>query len=524
MNEYKQALLKEAAAFRELGHRFLRKEVTSAEFKAVSGGMGVYAQRGGEKFMIRLRIPSGIFDFEDLRLIGSYVKKYGLEYVHFTTRQAVQLHDLDIDTLCDIMEDAIIHGLYSRGAGGNFPRNVALSPLSGVDREEAFDVTPYAKAAGEYLMESMTKYRLPRKLKIAFSDSIKDTANATLTDLGFIAVKQGNKQFFKVYVAGGLGSNPKLGLEYDELIKPSEILYYIEGVIRLFMAEGDYENKSRARLRYVPERMGEKEFLNCFRNHVKEVKDALKLKEIKGKVSNRLKEIPMEIAVKNLVDFSRNEVISQKQKSLYTVELHPACGIMPKKELLMLIDYLETQEIQDVRLTMTESMYIRNLTNAGVNEILKIREGIKGDHNISKSVTCIGVPTCQIGILNSRELLQTVLVYLKEKKTPLDYLPSLYISGCTNSCARHQVNALGFAGGKKRIDNQAVEVFELHAGGKVLKEGTRFGKVLGYIKASEIPSFIDRLGHRLYDLKKEYSIYIEEDFNDFETLVKPYLI
>ena len=55
-----------------------------------------------------------------------------------TTRQAVQLHDLDIDSVCDIMEDGIEHHLFTRGGGGNFPRNVSLSPLAGVEKAEAF--------------------------------------------------------------------------------------------------------------------------------------------------------------------------------------------------------------------------------------------------------------------------------------------------------------------------------------------------------------------------------------------------
>ena len=52
------------------------------------------------------------------------------------------------------MKEALDKNIYTRGAGGNFPRNVALSPLSGVDKEEAFDPTPYAVATGEYFMES----------------------------------------------------------------------------------------------------------------------------------------------------------------------------------------------------------------------------------------------------------------------------------------------------------------------------------------------------------------------------------
>ena len=62
------------------------------------------------------------------------------------------------------MKDAIDHDLFTRGGGGHFPRNVALSPMAGVDPEEAFDVTPYATQVGDYFFRNATTYHLPRKL------------------------------------------------------------------------------------------------------------------------------------------------------------------------------------------------------------------------------------------------------------------------------------------------------------------------------------------------------------------------
>ena len=70
------------------------------------------------------------------------------------------------------MEDGLKHGIYTRGGGGNFPRNVALSPLSGVEIGEAFDVTEYALKVNEYLMKDIYKYKLPRKLKVSFSQIV----------------------------------------------------------------------------------------------------------------------------------------------------------------------------------------------------------------------------------------------------------------------------------------------------------------------------------------------------------------
>ena len=138
MEGFNQLLKGEIDDFRELGHRFLKKEVSIGDFKGKSGGMGVYAQRGGEKFMIRLRTNSGVLPLAHLKLIASFLDKYNIKRLHLTTRQAIQLHDLGIDDVCDIMDEAIDHNLYTRGGGGNFPRNVSLSAMSGVGKRGVF--------------------------------------------------------------------------------------------------------------------------------------------------------------------------------------------------------------------------------------------------------------------------------------------------------------------------------------------------------------------------------------------------
>ncbi|MEG0320165.1 MAG: nitrite/sulfite reductase, partial [Niameybacter sp.] len=265
MNNLKKILFDEIEDFRKVGQKFVSKEMSMMEFKHASGGMGVYAHRGGEKFMVRFRIPSGMTDVREMKLVRDITEKYGLKGIHFTTRQAIQLHGLDIEPICDIMKEALELDIYTRGSGGNFPRNVAISPLSGVDRDEAFDVTPYALAVGNHFLERIYTYKLPRKLKVSFSSSEEDSAHCTVQDLGFLAVDKDGKEYFKIYLGGGLGRNPRVAAILDELIEPSDVLYHIEGMICMFKAEGDYENKNKARVRYILERMGEEEFLKCYK-------------------------------------------------------------------------------------------------------------------------------------------------------------------------------------------------------------------------------------------------------------------
>lgn len=273
MNKQDEILKLEISKLREAGHKFVNKEISVGDFKGISGGMGVYAQRGGQDFMIRFRTNSGLMSMDHLELIKNFTKKYRIEDIHFTTRQAIQLHHLKIDDICDIMETALEHKLYTRGGGGNYPRNVAISPMSGVEKGEIFDVTEFALKISEYFMNRITEYKLPRKLKVALSSSDRDAAGATINDLGFIAAQENGEPFFRMYLAGGLGNNPGISIPYDKKVAPKEILYYIEAMINLFIAEGDYNNRAKARTRYIPRRMGIAEFLAAYEKHLIKVKE-----------------------------------------------------------------------------------------------------------------------------------------------------------------------------------------------------------------------------------------------------------
>ena len=120
----------------------------------------------------------------------------------------------------NIMEEAIDHGIITIGGGGDFPRNVMCSPLSGVEKEEYFDVLPYAEAAGAFLMQFIKAEKMPRKLKVCFSNSPANLTHATFRDLGFVATAE---KKFDVYSAGGLGNNPRLGVKVAEGIDPEMI-------------------------------------------------------------------------------------------------------------------------------------------------------------------------------------------------------------------------------------------------------------------------------------------------------------
>ena len=515
-NELKEVLREEIKAYRENGHKFLNKELKMLEFKRLSGGMGSYAHKGGKEFMIRLKTPSGVISKEDFKQIHEWAVKYKLDWVHPTTRQAIQLHGMTIDEVCDLMEEALDYGIYSRGSGGNYPRNVAISPLSGVSKNEVFDVTPYASKINEHIMAKVTEYKLPRKIKIAMSINDEGEPHCTATDLGFVAVKENGQDMFKLFIGGGLGKSPRLGVEFGELVKPLDVLYHVEALTRLFIAEGDYENHNKARIRYIVERMGDKEFIACYKKHLKETYELLDLDiEIEENVITK---------AGKKVSVEDKRLVEQKQDGLYCVYFHPYGGMLKTDVLGELLELTSDMEDIRFRITMNEGLYIINLNGEEAIKVLNFTKGKGGELEVFQSIACVGVPICQMGIGNSQALILSVVDKLKAENISKDLLPKLHVSGCVNSCGVHEIGEIGYTGKMKRVDNVVKKCFELHVGGKFAIGDSALGDIYGEMIEEEIPNFIYDLYLELAKENIKFADWYKVNKDKFTEIAKKYLV
>lgn len=154
----REELREEIRLFHEQTQQFINKQISVKDFKGFSGGFGSYAQRGAQTFMLRLRMNQGVVTKDKLKFLCDTSEQHGVTKLHFTTCQTIQMHDLSGTEIPYIMSDALDHDIVCRGGGGDFPRNVMCSPLSGVDPDEYFDVRPYAECVGDYLLSIVNKF------------------------------------------------------------------------------------------------------------------------------------------------------------------------------------------------------------------------------------------------------------------------------------------------------------------------------------------------------------------------------
>ena len=512
IHEWKQKL----PEFQQKTDAFFAGELDKGSYKGYSGYFGSYAQKGGQASMLRLRTPAGRLTKDKLAVIADMLRTHDVPRLHFTTCQTIQLHDLKTNALYPLMEEALDHDIIIMGGGGDYPRNTMCAPLSGVEQGEYFDVLPYAEAAANYALTLIDAEKMPRKLKVAFSNSPANAPHATYRDLGFVANEDGT---FDVYSAGGLGGFPKLGVKVAEHIEPNQILYYIKAMWLTFRTYGNYENRAKARTRYMQDTLGGADnYANAYKEKLREVYD-----------KDEDLTLPEDLASAGITKtgdgstIADPRVIPQKQEGLYAVAYHPIGGQPDKDVFLALCDLIQSIPDAELRLAPDETAYIVNLTGSEAVRVLALTEEDAARTPFEASVSCIGSSTCQVGVRDSQALLRASVAAVRAANIPANALPKLHISGCPSSCGTHQTSPIGFRGGMKKVGGKPESAFVLSVDGCELQGSESLGRELGAILDADIPKFLVEVGQKVAASGMDFEAWYASNSDTFAAIAQTYI-
>ncbi len=475
-------------AFRRQVERFVRGELSPAAFRVYRVPMGVYEQRQAGTYMVRIRIGAGRASSAQLRCIARLSQEHGNGIVHVTTRQDIQIHDVNIERTPEVLEGLLAAGLSSRGGGGNTVRNITACPRAGVCPCEQFDVSLHALALAQYLLQCDGSYHLPRKFKVAFSGCSADCALAAVADLGFFAHRRGAMKGFAVYAGGGLGAHPAEAVLIEEFIEEHEIFEVAEAVKRLFETYGDRSNKHRARLRYVLARFGREEFARLYRKE----RERVKRHGLEGPTPD-LTETPEPAGGKpSRTERTASDVLPEKSKGFYTLRLILPLGDIAADDLIQVAQIAETCGRGEVRTTQQQDLLIPSVARARLEVVRRQLPhlGINAPRGLPKIVACAGAATCKPGLCLSRGLAQAIADTLARRPVPGAESITLRISGCPNSCSQHLISALGFQGRAQRVNGRLMPCYDVFAGAQIIEGGTRLAEAVGTLPAQRIPAFV----------------------------------
>ena len=407
------------------------------------------------KFMLRLRIPNGILNSNQLSIIASIVARYGEDgSCDITTRQNLQLRGILISDLPEILKRLKIAGINTIQSGFDNPRNVTGNPLAGVDPEEIIDTRKYTLKLDKFLTNSGNGNQefsnLPRKWNTAVAGS-KD--NFLLhNDLVFHPVIHNGELGFSVWVGGILSSVLNdYAIPLNVWITEDQICEVTQSIITLWRDNGERSTRPKGRFRLYLNKIGVEKFRNL-------------LEEKLGK----LKEDPgSDFTIKPRTFFGINR---QKQKGKYYAGIHIPVGRLSASDLQDLSDILKSYGNGDVRLTEDQNIIITNISEEKLfdfkNEACLERFTLRPSNISAGIVSCTGNKYCGFALVNTKDQALKISKELENELTLPEEI-KIHWTGCPNSCGQAYMGAIGLTGKKaKNEKGETVEAFDISIGGE----------------------------------------------------------
>ncbi|MCC7344301.1 MAG: nitrite/sulfite reductase [Deltaproteobacteria bacterium] len=464
--------------------------------------------------MQRIKIPIGGLNAEQLEVLADLAEEYSDGIAHVTTRQDFQLHFIHIDDTPALMRRLAAVGITTREACGNSVRNVTACPYAGVCADEAFDVSPYARALAKFLLGHPDCQDFGRKFKPAFSGCKQHACGlVNIHDVGGIArVREENGQLrlgFEYVVGGGLGAVPFQAKIFDEFLPPEELLPTTQAIARVFARLGEKKNRNRARLKFLIKDLGLEKFQELVREERKILPhDPRWTGLIEAELNQQEKPLREggELPSGGPDDFQRwlkTNIRPQRQKGYSVATVTLPLGDITPDQLRALADIARRFTHETLRTTVEQNIVLRWVSNRDLPDLYAALKavglGASGAGNIFDVVACPGTDTCKLGISASRGLAGELRKRLGEQAARLDQaVQNLHIkvSGCFNSCGQHHVADMGFYGVSRKAGNYTVPHFQVLLGGQWENNGGAYGLPIVAIPSKNIPAVVERLTGR----------------------------
>ncbi|MFM6976694.1 MAG: HEPN domain-containing protein [Sphingobacteriaceae bacterium] len=457
------------------------------KFRSLRLARGIYGQRQPGVQMIRIKLPFGKVNFKQLLSIVDISDEYASGNLHLTTRQDIQIHYVSLDRTPELWQKLEQDDITIREACGNTVRNVTASATAGIDPTEPFDVSPYAQAVFEYFLRNPICQEMGRKIKMAFSSSEADTAFSFIHDLGFIPkIKTENGQQvrgFKVLLGGGLGAQPYMAHAVHEFLAEEELIPYIETVLRVFDRYGERNNRNKARLKFLVQKLGLAEMLRL----IAEERPANKTQTFWiNRDAVALPELPSEVVFQEIVhhdlaaydEWLSTNVFEQKQTGYYGVYVKVTTGDISTEKARKFIAVIKDLVADEIRITQNQGLLLKFVRKAALPQLyaglLSLGLAASGFDSVADITTCPGTDTCNLGISNSTELSRVLETLLMDEYQELVYNRDIKIkiSGCMNSCGQHGLAHIGFHGSSIKANDKVVPAVQVLLGGGILGDGT----------------------------------------------------
>ncbi len=372
---------------------------------------GIYQQRQTDFFMQRVKLAAGVISALQARTVATVAERFGRGTIHLTSRGSMEIHWLAEHALLQVKRELAQAGLTSRGACGGAVRGVTC----GSQGAQGFPLLEsVARRLHRHFTGNARFERLPKKFKIGIEADVS-SGRHLIQDVGLVLsrVEEGRVRF-DLWIAGGLGREPRPGFLLAEDVAEERLIPIIEAVITVYTAHAPPPK----RLKFLAQEFGQEELVRLIKEEAvfgEELPSATGLAEhlVPEPARRHRLEVPL---------FAGNLTSDQLRSLAVFADAH-ADGV-----LMVTTD-------QDIAFLLAEGLLPQE---AAVTLREKSRLTAAADSNVTMRV-CPGNHECRMGLAATRDVAAEILAAAGTRAQGLEWA----VSGCPNSCVQPQLADVG---------------------------------------------------------------------------------
>lgn len=449
---------------------------------------GVCPQRQDDRFMVRLRVAGGILDHVQTSAIATAAHEFAGGWVHLTTRQNVELHSIALEDVPALYARLAPAGVVGRSACGHTIRNVLACPEAATSAEEPFDVSADARWLSSQLVARSRELNvaLPNRLNISLGGCTQCGLEALTNDIGLVACVQDGEPGYQLWAGGSLGTAPRLSLMLRPFLPRPELWPAVWSIVEWFLTEGDVEQVTKGRLKFLIDARGESAFRAAFTKRFASMR-----------VENTLEPPPIALTpsddlVRTLAQAPalgwRHTVRPERRAGYASITVRVPLGDLRADDLVALTELAPAGRIV---LTRDQDVLVPSVPVDDVSRVvgeLGARDlGPEGARGAADVRACPGLSFCSLAITGSQPVAMAIERAMNVRQDlPRDVVIS--VSGCPNSCTKQQVADIGLSGTKVKVAGTVGLGYQLWLGADL--PGGMVGEPVLRLTEHEVPQAV----------------------------------
>lgn len=512
------------AQFRDQTQRYLAGELSEDEFRPLRLQNGLYVQRYAP--MLRIAVPYGMLSSQQLRKIADIARHYDRGYAHVSTRQNIQLNWPALEEVPNILGELATVEMHAIQTSGNCIRNTTTDQFAGVVAGEVEDPRPTCELIRQWSTFHPEFAFLPRKFKIAVNANPDIDRAATLVhDIGLFIVRNAEGEIgYRVYVGGGLGRTPIVASMIRDFLPRTELIAYLDAVLRVYNLHGRRDNKYKARIKILVKALTPAVFAAQVEAEFAHLQGGALT--VPAQEFARLASFftapayetltPQSAALETartanpILDNWLHRNVSEHKVPGYaivTLSLKKSGvppGDMTSEQMEAIADLADRFSFGELRTTHEQNVVLSDVKLSDLealhSELKRLGFDTANIGFLTNIICCPGGDYCSLANAKSIPIAEAIQHRYQDLEELYDLGPlDLNISGCMNACGHHHVGHIGILG----VDKKGSEYYQVSLGGHAGHDAS-IGNILGpSFEASEMVNVIEEILNTYLDLRVE---------------------